>query len=45
MIISISQNAGVSVVKPALELTVKDFNKVYGVNVLGVFNCARSAAK
>lgn len=43
--ISISQNAGVSVVKPALELTVKDFNKVYGVNVLGVFNCARSAAK
>ncbi|KAJ8596859.1 NAD(P)-binding protein [Rhizopogon salebrosus TDB-379] len=38
-------NAGISVVKPALELTSRDFNKVYGVNVFGVFNCARSAAK
>ncbi|KII91876.1 hypothetical protein PLICRDRAFT_38749 [Plicaturopsis crispa FD-325 SS-3] len=38
-------NAGVSVVKPALELTTEDFNKVYTVNVLGVFNSARAAAK
>jgi NAD(P)-dependent dehydrogenase (short-subunit alcohol dehydrogenase family) len=32
------QNAGVSVVKPALELTSEDFSKVFNVNVLGVFN-------
>jgi len=38
-------NAGVSVVKPALELTAEDFNTVYNVNVLGVFNTARAAAK
>ncbi|KAF8523684.1 NADP-dependent mannitol dehydrogenase [Hysterangium stoloniferum] len=36
---------GVSVVKPALDLTEEDFNYVYGVNVLGVFNTARAAAK
>lgn len=39
------QNAGVSVVKPAIELTTEDFNKVFTVNVLGVFNSARAAAK
>ncbi|TFK52834.1 NADP-dependent mannitol dehydrogenase [Heliocybe sulcata] len=38
-------NAGVSVVKPALEMTTEDFNKVFTVNVLGVFNSARAAAK
>ncbi|KLO09980.1 NADP-dependent mannitol dehydrogenase [Schizopora paradoxa] len=38
-------NAGVSVVKPALELTAADFKKVYDVNVLGVFNTAKAAAK
>jgi len=38
-------NAGVSVVKPALELTADDFKKVYDVNVLGVFNTAKAAAK
>ncbi|TFY80967.1 hypothetical protein EWM64_g3043 [Hericium alpestre] len=38
-------NAGVSVVKPAIDLTTEDFNKVYNVNVLGVFNTARAAAK
>ncbi|KAG2109043.1 uncharacterized protein F5147DRAFT_693832 [Suillus discolor] len=38
-------NAGVSVVKPALELTSRDFHKVYGVNVLGVFNSTKAAAK
>lgn len=40
-----TQNAGVSVVKPALELSTDDFRKVYDVNVLGVFNTARAAAK
>jgi NAD(P)-dependent dehydrogenase (short-subunit alcohol dehydrogenase family) len=38
-------NAGVSVVKPALDLTSEDFSKVFDVNVLGVFNTARAAAK
>jgi len=38
-------NAGVSVVKPALDLTSDDFAKVFNVNVLGVFNTARAAAK
>lgn len=38
-------NAGVSVVKPALELTSEDFHKVYGVNVLGVFNSTKAVAK
>jgi NAD(P)-dependent dehydrogenase (short-subunit alcohol dehydrogenase family) len=38
-------NAGVSVVKPALDLTADDFSKVFNVNVLGVFNTARAAAK
>lgn len=30
-----SQNAGISIVKPALELTDDDFKKVFDVNVLG----------
>ncbi|KAF9511098.1 hypothetical protein BS47DRAFT_1471271 [Hydnum rufescens UP504] len=38
-------NAGVSVVKPAVDLTSDDFKYVYDVNVLGVFNTARAAAK
>lgn len=38
-------NAGVSAVKPAFDLTTEDFNKVYNVNVLGVFNSAVAAAK
>ncbi|RDB17170.1 NADP-dependent mannitol dehydrogenase [Hypsizygus marmoreus] len=38
-------NAGVSVPKPALELTHDDFIKVYDVNVYGVFNTARAVAK
>lgn len=37
--------AGVSVVKEALQLTDDDFDKVYRTNVLGVFNTARAAAK
>jgi NAD(P)-dependent dehydrogenase (short-subunit alcohol dehydrogenase family) len=39
------QNAGVSVVKPAIELNSKDFEFIYNTNVLGVFNVARAAAK
>jgi len=38
-------NAGVSVVKPALELTHDDFKYVYDVNVFGVFNTCRAVAK
>jgi len=38
-------NAGVSVVKPALELTKEDFRYVYDTNVLGVFNVSKAAAK
>ncbi|KAG1744852.1 NADP-dependent mannitol dehydrogenase [Suillus lakei] len=38
-------NAGVSVVKDAIDLTTEDFNHVYDVNVLGVFNSAVAAAK
>ncbi|KIJ64922.1 hypothetical protein HYDPIDRAFT_181667 [Hydnomerulius pinastri MD-312] len=37
-------NAGVSVVKPAVNLTSEDFRRVFDVNVLGVFNSARAAA-
>ncbi|KAG9310124.1 hypothetical protein JVU11DRAFT_9738 [Chiua virens] len=38
-------NAGISVVKPAMELTQDDFAKVFGVNVFGVFNTCRAAAQ
>jgi len=37
-------NSGISIVKPALELTADDFNKVFGVNVLGVFQTCQAAA-
>lgn len=37
-------NAGVSVVKPALELSAEDFNYVYNTNVLGVFNTCQAIA-
>ncbi|KAF8801994.1 NADP-dependent mannitol dehydrogenase MtDH [Phlegmacium glaucopus] len=38
-------NAGVSVPKPAVDLTYEDFRSVYDVNVFGVFNTTRAAAK
>lgn len=41
-ITALAANAGVSVVKPALELTEEDFHKVFNVNVLGVFNTCKS---
>lgn len=41
-ITALAANAGVSVVKPALELTPDDFHKVFNVNVLGVFNTCKS---
>ncbi|KAK0518753.1 hypothetical protein OC834_007610 [Tilletia horrida] len=37
-------NAGVSVVKPAVELAPEDFHYVYNTNVLGVFNTCRELA-
>jgi hypothetical protein len=40
-----SQNPGVTVVKPSLDLITEDFSFVYGANVLGVFNSAVAAAK
>ena len=42
---AVCQNAGVSVVKPAFELTKADFETVYDVNVFGVFNTSRAIAK
>lgn len=39
------KNAGVSAPKPAVDLTEDDFRFVYDVNVFGVFNTARAAAK
>ncbi|KAF8644486.1 hypothetical protein AX16_008436 [Volvariella volvacea WC 439] len=38
-------NAGISVVKPATELTKEDFDHVYGVNVFGVFSTASAIAR
>ncbi|KAL0951832.1 hypothetical protein HGRIS_008494 [Hohenbuehelia grisea] len=38
-------NAGISVPKPAFDLTHEDFTRVYDVNVFGVFNVARAVAK
>jgi len=38
-------NAGVSVVKPALELTPEDFHKVFNANVLGAFNACQAVAQ
>lgn len=38
-------NAGVSVVKPALELTTEDFHKVFNANVLGAFNASQAVAQ
>ncbi|KAI1777444.1 3-oxoacyl-reductase [Hypoxylon cercidicola] len=37
-------NAGVVQVKPVLELTEKDFESVFAVNVFGVHNCLAEAA-
>ncbi|KAF8075340.1 NADP-dependent mannitol dehydrogenase MtDH [Lyophyllum atratum] len=38
-------NAGIAVVKPAVDLTHEDFRNVYDVNVFGVFNTSRAMAK
>ena len=38
-------NAGISTVGSALDLPVEDFDKVFTVNVRGVFLCAREAAR
>ncbi len=38
-------NAGIAIRKPTSELTVADWNTVVGVNMTGVFLCAREAAR
>ncbi|MBM4439552.1 MAG: SDR family oxidoreductase [Candidatus Rokubacteria bacterium] len=38
-------NAGIAVRKPTAELTVDEWNRVVGVNMTGVFLCAREAAR
>ena len=38
-------NAGVSVVKDAVEMTKKDYDYVYDANVFGQFACAQAAAR
>lgn len=44
-IVALMANAGVSVVKPALELTTEDFHKVFNANVLGAFNACQAVAR
>lgn len=44
-ITGLAANAGVSVVKPATELTPDDFHKVFNANVLGAFNSCQAVAK
>lgn len=43
-VVGLIANAGVSVVKPAVELSHDDFNYVYDTNVFGVFNTSRALA-
>ena len=38
-------NAGVAELRPALELTRADFDKIYNVNVYGVFNTCQAVAQ
>jgi len=38
-------NAGIAVRKPTAELTMDEWNRVVGVNMTGVFLCAREAAR
>lgn len=44
-IVALMANAGVSVVKPALQLTADDFHKVFNANVLGAFNSSQAVAQ
>jgi glucose 1-dehydrogenase len=37
-------NAGLTVSKPALELTAEDFDRIFSVDVRGAFLCAQAAA-
>lgn len=38
-------NAGIAIRRPTAEITMEDWNKVVGVNMTGVFLCAREAAR
>lgn len=44
-IIALMANAGVSVVKPALELATNNFHNVFNANVLGAFNASQAIAQ
>lgn len=38
-------NAGIAQVKPLLDVTTEDFHRIFSVNVYGVHNCYKAAAK
>jgi NAD(P)-dependent dehydrogenase (short-subunit alcohol dehydrogenase family) len=38
-------NAGIAIRRPTAEITLEDWNRVVGVNMTGVFLCAREAAR
>ena len=38
-------NAGITQVKPLLEVTQEDWTRMFDVNARGVFNCYQAAAK
>jgi NAD(P)-dependent dehydrogenase (short-subunit alcohol dehydrogenase family) len=38
-------NAGIAIRRPTAEISLEDWNKVVGVNMTGVFLCAREAAR
>ena len=38
-------NAGIAIRRPAVDLPLDDWNRVIGVNMTGVFLCARTAAR
>ena len=38
-------NAGITQVKPILDLTEEDVSRIFDVNICGVFNCYQVAAK
>jgi 2-deoxy-D-gluconate 3-dehydrogenase len=38
-------NAGMNIMKPALEVTPEDFDRICGVNLRGVYFCSQAAAK
>jgi NAD(P)-dependent dehydrogenase (short-subunit alcohol dehydrogenase family) len=43
--VDVSDEAGMAIRQPSLELALKDWNAVLAVNLTGVFLCARLAAR